>query len=82
MKRLIGLGLASFVAACVLFTTHLVQGSDKAPVTYAKDVAAILNKNCVSCHRPGEVAPAPRRSRIQPLDVADGAQVAAVSRSR
>ncbi len=25
--------------------------------TYAKDVAAILNKNCVSCHRPGDIAP-------------------------
>jgi peroxiredoxin len=26
-------------------------------VTYAKDVAPLLNKNCVSCHREGEVAP-------------------------
>jgi mono/diheme cytochrome c family protein len=26
-------------------------------ITYAKDVAPILNKNCVSCHRPGDVAP-------------------------
>ncbi len=26
-------------------------------VTYAADVASILNKNCVECHRPGEVAP-------------------------
>lgn len=25
--------------------------------TYAGEVASILNKNCVSCHRPGEVAP-------------------------
>ena len=28
-----------------------------APVTFAKDVAPILFSNCISCHRPGEVAP-------------------------
>src|SRR5688572_4902048 len=27
------------------------------PVTFAKDVAPILYKNCVTCHRPGQVAP-------------------------
>jgi hypothetical protein len=26
-------------------------------VTYSKDVAPILNKSCVECHRPGEAAP-------------------------
>lgn len=25
--------------------------------TFARDVAPILNKNCVSCHRPGEIGP-------------------------
>ena len=25
--------------------------------TFSKDVAPILNAKCVSCHRPGEVAP-------------------------
>jgi mono/diheme cytochrome c family protein len=29
----------------------------KATVTFNKDVAAILFKNCVQCHRPGEAAP-------------------------
>jgi len=31
----------------------------EAPVapTFSKDVAPILNKNCTSCHRPGEIAP-------------------------
>ena len=28
-----------------------------ADVTYAGDVAAVLNKRCVSCHRDGEIAP-------------------------
>jgi hypothetical protein len=27
------------------------------PVTFNKDVLPILQKNCQSCHRPGEVAP-------------------------
>src|SRR5688572_24127250 len=25
--------------------------------TYTKDIAPILFKNCVTCHRPGEIAP-------------------------
>jgi len=33
-----------------------------APVTFAKDVAPILYSNCISCHRPGEVAPMSLRS--------------------
>ena len=28
-----------------------------AKVTYARDVAPLLNKHCVSCHRPGQVGP-------------------------
>jgi hypothetical protein len=28
-----------------------------AGATFAKDVAPVLHKNCISCHRPGEVAP-------------------------
>ena len=27
------------------------------PVTFSKDVLPILQKNCQSCHRPGEIAP-------------------------
>src|SRR5438552_5146168 len=30
---------------------------DKSKVTYSKDVAPILNRRCVECHRTGEVAP-------------------------
>ena len=28
-----------------------------APVTFAKDILPILQKNCQSCHRPGQIAP-------------------------
>ena len=31
------------------------EGPDSAPVSYAKDVAPILQKNCVSCHSPGNI---------------------------
>src|SRR6202051_2239361 len=29
----------------------------ESPVTFNKDVASILQKNCQGCHRPGEAAP-------------------------
>ena len=32
-------------------------GSAYGQDTYAKDVAPILDRNCVTCHRPGQVAP-------------------------
>ena len=28
-----------------------------APPTYAEQIAPLLNKHCVDCHRPGEVGP-------------------------
>src|SRR5580765_5388796 len=31
--------------------------NDAAPVTFNKDVLPILQKNCQTCHRPGEIAP-------------------------
>lgn len=43
--------------------TVAAQSQDRgtqAPVpTFSKDVAPILYKNCVTCHRPGEIAPMP-----------------------
>jgi peroxiredoxin len=40
---------------CVL--TLLPPSELSAPVTYAKDVAPILQRRCQGCHRPGEVGP-------------------------
>jgi len=31
--------------------------SSKAEITYNKDVAPILQRNCVVCHRPNNIAP-------------------------
>jgi hypothetical protein len=44
-----GLGLSLQAAAATI----------PAPVTFAKDVAPILQKRCQGCHRPGEMAPMP-----------------------
>ena len=45
-------GLA--VAACLWLFAGIASAQD---VTYAEHVAPILMENCVTCHRPGEVAP-------------------------
>ena len=62
MVRLIGVG---FVSALFLFGIIVSPEGSAAnegdntteSITFTKDVAPILMKNCVSCHRPGEVAP-------------------------
>jgi hypothetical protein len=41
---------------CV-FESWKGSGAVPAKVTYTRDIAPILNANCVTCHRPGEVAP-------------------------
>ena len=45
-------------AALFLLNAPLTgQAQQASEVTFTKDVAPILNENCVYCHRPGEVAP-------------------------
>jgi thiol-disulfide isomerase/thioredoxin len=51
-------------------------GRDREPsahpaVTYAKDVAPILNKRCVSCHRPQQIAPFALTSYAETVGWAD-----------
>lgn len=41
----------------LLVALLMVASIARATTTFAKDVAPILYKNCVSCHRPGEIAP-------------------------
>jgi hypothetical protein len=44
---------------CVLGSVTLASaGTVSAPVTFYKDVLPVLQKNCQTCHRPGEIAPA------------------------
>src|SRR6185503_6251901 len=54
MKRIFGLGLLTGFLALA----SLGAATEKtALVTFTKDVAPIIQKNCQVCHRPGEIAP-------------------------
>ncbi len=35
----------------------LLPGETTAPVTFNKEVLPILQKNCQTCHRPGQIGP-------------------------
>lgn len=41
----------------LVFPVIAGAGTTSAPVTFYKDVLPVLQKNCQSCHRPGEAAP-------------------------
>ena len=45
------------IAAMTASTMRATAGEDSKPVTFDKDVLPILQKNCQTCHRPGEIAP-------------------------
>ena len=47
---------AMLLAALLGIRAHAQQSGTSVP-TFSKDVAPILYKSCVSCHRPGEAAP-------------------------
>ncbi|HEX6882799.1 MAG TPA: redoxin domain-containing protein [Planctomycetota bacterium] len=46
---------ATEAPGCLL--TILPEGAATPPVTYARDVAPILQRRCQGCHRPGQVGP-------------------------
>ncbi len=60
MKRYLSVSL---IGSCLAVGLFLALGSSRASVksadavTFNKDVAPIIQKNCQACHRPGEVAP-------------------------
>lgn len=53
----LALGLAGLALPAPGTAQARLVSSDRAAVTYAGDVAEIINQNCVSCHRPGGVGP-------------------------
>ncbi len=58
MKKVRLVALVSLVCfAVALVLSNTVRGAGKATTTFSKDIAPILYKNCVACHRPGEIAP-------------------------
>lgn len=57
-KFMKGFGLAAALALPMLMPASArADDAPMGPVTYAKDIAPILNNNCVSCHRPGQIGP-------------------------
>jgi len=54
-----GAAITVLAAAFFVVTSGSADGltKSKADVTFNKDVAPILFKNCAECHRPGEAAP-------------------------
>ena len=53
---LVMMASAALVAMLAGVPTEAQQPTGNGP-TFSKDVAPILYKHCVSCHRPGEAAP-------------------------
>ena len=47
----------SLVFAVLALGMPAMATESSAPVTFTKDVLPILQKNCQSCHRPGQIAP-------------------------
>ena len=46
-----------FRMSCAIVLTAVVATAASNPATFNKDVLPILQKNCQTCHRPGEIAP-------------------------
>jgi mono/diheme cytochrome c family protein len=59
MKRACQFCIALSLLIGALFLTQESGSANggSTPVTFNKDVAAILHNNCATCHRPGEMAP-------------------------
>ena len=54
----------------VVLETRAQSSRAQKEITYSKDVAPILNKNCVPCHRPNDMAPMPLMNYDQVLPFA------------
>ncbi|MBI4888564.1 MAG: cytochrome c [Acidobacteria bacterium] len=59
MRFIVPASLALVVVAATVPLQAGQSAAAQAPVTFAKDVAPILQKNCQTCHRPGSIAPMP-----------------------
>src|SRR5262245_56377522 len=52
-----GLALISSVLLSMLAPGGFADDTNKAPITFSKQVARIFQANCQTCHRPGDIAP-------------------------
>lgn len=57
-RHLQAAGLVAAAAMLLSFAPAIMaDDADAAPLTFAKDVAPILQNNCQQCHRPGDIGP-------------------------
>jgi hypothetical protein len=56
-RRLTLVALLAIGIAAMTVSMKATAGEDSNSVTFYKDVLPILQKNCQTCHRPGEIAP-------------------------
>src|SRR5437763_4089702 len=56
-RRVIVAGVLMSMAVLTVSMRVTTAAEESASVTFNKDVLPILQKNCQSCHRPGEIAP-------------------------
>ncbi len=60
MKRALAISLttlATLAIGCLLLSGTTSAAGGKREVTFNKDVALILYKNCAECHKPNDIAP-------------------------
>ncbi len=59
MSRAIGVGVVALAIVAASAAPAIAQqaGGNATPVTFARDVAPILQKNCQQCHQPGAIGP-------------------------
>src|SRR5262245_1744315 len=55
--RLIFIALFACLAGGLAGVSRTSARDEKTPPTFSKEIAPIFYKNCVECHRPGEIAP-------------------------
>jgi hypothetical protein len=60
--RVVALGVVGFIAHASAVQALAQQPSRDATVTFAKDVAPILQRSCQQCHQPGSIGPMPLTS--------------------
>jgi hypothetical protein len=77
IQESVGVPMVRVVIGCLLAAAAVLA---QAPVTFNKHVLPILQKQCQSCHRPGEIAPMPFMTYSETRPWAKAIKEAAVTR--
>src|SRR5262249_51923805 len=55
--KFLGIAVLLITATTAIAVSRQTTAAKATPVTFNKEVLPILQKNCQSCHRPGQIAP-------------------------